>query len=150
MATIQNAIELNSKDAPAYSVWRQCFSNGENGGIGKQPLHRPLALNRPTRCCASAWDCNAGWPESVDDAVVAYGRAIELNPQRAPSYYARGSTLHRQGKLDEAITAYRKAIELNPDDAVTHYAVSWHLNINAALRSRYAELSLLPQNGLQS
>ncbi|MFM9266345.1 tetratricopeptide repeat protein [Tychonema sp. BBK16] len=52
---------------------------------------------------------------NLEEAIAAYRRAIELNPDLSWSHHNLGEALAKLGKLDEAITAYRRAIELNPD-----------------------------------
>ncbi|XZO03603.1 MAG: tetratricopeptide repeat-containing sulfotransferase family protein [Microcoleus sp.] len=50
-----------------------------------------------------------------EDAVIAYKKAVELNPNFSWSYHGLGDVLQKLGHRDEAVAAYRKAIELNPD-----------------------------------
>src|SRR6476646_4660954 len=40
---------------------------------------------------------------------------VQLDSNKATSYYQQGNELYRQGKLAEAIATYRKAIELNAE-----------------------------------
>lgn len=49
-----------------------------------------------------------------DDAIKAFDKAIELNPQLADAWNNKGVSLKAQNKYDEAIVASDKAIELNP------------------------------------
>ncbi|MFP4319054.1 MAG: tetratricopeptide repeat protein, partial [Phormidium sp.] len=53
-----------------------------------------------------------------DEAVAAYERAIDLNPEYALAHYNLGLALSDQGKLDEAVAAYRTALRL-PEDTTT-------------------------------
>jgi tetratricopeptide (TPR) repeat protein len=48
-----------------------------------------------------------------DEAIQAYDKAIEIDPQNADAWDNKGTTLHKLGKYDEAIQAYDKAIELD-------------------------------------
>ena len=52
-----------------------------------------------------------------DEAIQAYEKAIEINPQYALAWNGKGVALSVQGKYDEAITAFDRAIEINPQDA---------------------------------
>ncbi len=66
----------------------------------------------------------------LDEAIAAYQKAIEIDPDYADAYYNIGIALRKQGKLDEAIAAYQKAIEIDPDYADAYY------NIGIALRKQ--------------
>jgi tetratricopeptide (TPR) repeat protein len=57
---------------------------------------------------------------SLDDAITAYRKAIQLKPEFAVAHNDLGLVLARQGKLDEAIREHRRAIQLNPEFAVAH------------------------------
>ncbi len=61
-----------------------------------------------------------------DEAIKAYNKAIELNPQYADAWNNKGIALYDQGKYDEAIKACNKAIELDPQ-----YADAWNNKGNA-------------------
>ncbi|MEZ2246631.1 MAG: tetratricopeptide repeat protein [Microcoleus sp.] len=52
---------------------------------------------------------------NFEEAVIAYKKAVELNPNFSWSYHGLGDVLQKLGHRDEAVAAYRKAIELNPD-----------------------------------
>ena len=53
--------------------------------------------------------------DNLDEAVEAYNKAIDINPDLAEAYYNMGNVLKDQDKLDEAIVAYKASI--NPDYA---------------------------------
>jgi tetratricopeptide (TPR) repeat protein len=55
-----------------------------------------------------------------DEAIEAFDKATELNPQYATAWNGKGNALYIQNKFDEAIQAYDKAIEINPQ-----YADAW-------------------------
>lgn len=50
----------------------------------------------------------------LEEAIAAYRRAIEQNPNFYLSHYNLGEVLAKQGKLDEAITCFHRASELKP------------------------------------
>jgi len=52
---------------------------------------------------------------NLEEAIAAYRRAIELNPDHSWSHHNLGEALAKLGQLEEAIAAYHRAIELNPD-----------------------------------
>jgi tetratricopeptide (TPR) repeat protein len=52
----------------------------------------------------------------LDAALVAYGEASELAPDRALPHASLGSVLHRLGRDDDALAAYGVALERAPRD----------------------------------
>lgn len=52
-----------------------------------------------------------------DEALQAFDKAIEINPQLAGAWTGKGYALIALGKYDEAVQAFDKAIEINPNDA---------------------------------
>ena len=62
-------------------------------------------------------------------AIVAYNKAIELNPKASKAYYNLGIALKAKGDLAGAIVAYNKAIELNPkfSTAYCNLAVAYYV-----------------------
>ena len=62
-----------------------------------------------------------------DEAVAAYKKAIELNPNFSWSYHSLGDVLLKLEKWEEAVAAYKNAVELNPD-----FSWSYH-NLGDAL-----------------
>lgn len=57
----------------------------------------------------------------LDQAVEAYRKAIELNPEYQGAYANLGVTYYRQQKFDLAASQYEKALELNPADGEVAY-----------------------------
>src|SRR5262249_16662039 len=47
-----------------------------------------------------------------DEAIIAFQKAIELQPDYAAAHHGLGEVLRDKGQLDQAITEFRKAIEL--------------------------------------
>ena len=62
-----------------------------------------------------------------DEAIQAYNKALEINPQFADAWSSKGNALNSLSKYDEAIQACDKAIEINPQ-----FAEAWN-NKGAAL-----------------
>jgi len=56
-----------------------------------------------------------------DEAIKAYEKAIEINPNDSDAWYNKGVALDNLNKSDEAIKAYEKAIEINPNDSDAWY-----------------------------
>ncbi|WP_445248634.1 tetratricopeptide repeat protein [Microcoleus sp. OTE_8_concoct_300] len=69
-----------------------------------------------------------------DEAVAAYKKAIELNPNFSWSYHCLGDVLLKLEKWEEAVAAYKKSVELNPD-----FSWSYHNLGDALLKIRQWE-----------
>ena len=52
--------------------------------------------------------------EFYDDAIKAYNKAIEIDPNATMAWYNKGINLKNLGKYNEAIECFNKTIELNP------------------------------------
>jgi tetratricopeptide (TPR) repeat protein len=55
-----------------------------------------------------------------DEAIAAYQKAIELDPNLAYPHNGLGNVYQQNGRYPEAIAAYQKAIELDPNNALSH------------------------------
>jgi superkiller protein 3 len=53
-----------------------------------------------------------------DEAIAAYNKAIEINPQYSYAWADKGKALVKLGKSEKAITAYDKALEINPRNLI--------------------------------
>ncbi len=62
--------------------------------------------------------------QDYDNAVVAFTRALELNPQDAPTYYNRGYAWKMKGDLPRALTDMKKALVLVPNDRQIQVSIS--------------------------
>lgn len=58
---------------------------------------------------------------NYQDAVEAYSKAIQLDPQFANAYYTRGNAKRELGDTVGAIADYERAIEHNPQFAAAYY-----------------------------
>ena len=61
-----------------------------------------------------------------DDALMAYDKALEMDPKHVGTWNNKGIVLSRLKRFEEAISCYDKAIELNPE-----YANAWYSKANA-------------------
>ena len=68
-----------------------------------------------------------------DRAIVAYRRALELEPGDAIAHYDLGLALERQGQFDAAITHLERAYQIDPDDRHQRALVGAHINHGVAL-----------------
>lgn len=55
-----------------------------------------------------------------DQAIVAYQRAIEIDPGDSQAMTNLGQVLSDQGKIDQAIEQYHRALALDPDSIIAH------------------------------
>ena len=53
----------------------------------------------------------------LDEAVIAFQKALAIRPDNAGAYSNMGNALKNQGKLKEALEAYKKALSIRPDYA---------------------------------
>lgn len=78
----------------------------------------------------------------LDQAIIAYRRAIGLNPTISSSHYNLGEVLEKQGHLEAAIAFYRKAIDLKPDHHQYHITLGKALARKAMAAEAVAEYRL--------
>jgi hypothetical protein len=60
--------------------------------------------------------------QKYEDAIAAFTKAIEIDPNYAEAYANRGSTYMHQGQFGLAIADLNKAIELSKDSSLTQFA----------------------------
>jgi tetratricopeptide (TPR) repeat protein len=58
-----------------------------------------------------------------DEAIKAYGKAIELRPFYAEAHVGLGDALAAKGEIDPAVAAYQKGLEYNPMNAKVHVSL---------------------------
>jgi tetratricopeptide (TPR) repeat protein len=63
----------------------------------------------------------------VDEAIVQYRKAIELQPRLVPAYYYLGNAFRRKEMAAEAMACYQKAIELRPQCIPAQIDLAWML-----------------------
>ncbi|HUB67069.1 MAG TPA: tetratricopeptide repeat protein [Candidatus Methylacidiphilales bacterium] len=63
----------------------------------------------------------------IDDAMVEYQKALDLNPNYPDAQNDLGAELLQKGRMDEAIAHFRKALEIDPDYSEVHYNLGFAL-----------------------
>lgn len=58
--------------------------------------------------------------ENMESALLAFERAVEINPTLSESRANLGNIYLKKGLVDEAINEYQTALQINPNDAKTH------------------------------
>src|SRR5207344_680935 len=53
-------------------------------------------------------------PDSLEKAVEAYRKAIQLNPEAAGAFINLGTIFYNRHRLSDAETCYRQAINIDP------------------------------------
>lgn len=88
--------------------------------------------------------------EKYEQALKAFTRLIELNPQHADAYKNRGVTYMKQEKFDEAISDFQKAKQLFPElrGLYSNLGVAWYYkkNFEKAIESYDMEIAMAPNN----
>jgi len=64
---------------------------------------------------------------NLNQAILDYNKAIEINSNYDVAYYNRGVAYRHQGNLNQAILDFNRAIEINPDyaEAYSNLAVAY-------------------------
>ena len=91
-----------------------------------------------------------GIADRLKEALDAFTKAIEINPQFAQAYSNRGFAYSNLGDYNQAIKDYNRAIEINPQDAVAYYnrgglAYGKLGNYNQAIKDYNKAIELNPQ-----
>ena len=78
--------------------------------------------------------------ERYDDAVGAYQKALEIEPNNAVAHNDLGSAYLKLEKYEDAVSSYKKAIELDPYNETAHYNLGFaYIDIEI-----YVEAIVLP------
>jgi tetratricopeptide (TPR) repeat protein len=87
-----------------------------------------------------------------DEAIKAFDKAIEIDPQSSTLWDAKGLALDKLNKHDEAIKSYDKAIEINSHDSKTWNnkgeALSRLNKDNEAIQAFDKAIEIDPKNSL--
>jgi tetratricopeptide (TPR) repeat protein len=64
--------------------------------------------------------CDAS-PDTLDEAVSAYGHAIEMAPHWVEAYINLGTTLFQLGRIGESREVFAAAVERDPQSGLAHF-----------------------------
>ena len=67
---------------------------------------------------------NAFGDEKLDEAIEAYKKALNLDPNYQDALHGLGMALFNRGRVEEAIAAAKKLIEIDQDDILAHTSLS--------------------------
>ncbi|HUB67598.1 MAG TPA: tetratricopeptide repeat protein [Candidatus Methylacidiphilales bacterium] len=56
----------------------------------------------------------------IDEGMVDFRKAFEINPKDAEAYYNLGFALLQKRRIDEAIAEFKKSLEINPHSDAAH------------------------------
>ncbi len=88
-------------------------------------------------------------PETLDQAVAAYQKAIELNPEAAGAFINLGTIYYNMQRLPEAENCYRAAAEIDPQYALAFFNLGnvhdERGNFEAARDNYHQALAIQPQ-----
>jgi tetratricopeptide (TPR) repeat protein len=76
-----------------------------------------------------------------DEAISEYTAAIELDPDLANAYLARGQAYYFKDKSLMAVADYSKAIELDPGYTAAYYSRGWAQLVNRAWDAAISDFS---------
>jgi len=102
-------------------IWAKGNQYAAYSRDGEQAIEAAVALNAdPT----GSHHYNLGVVKNdagkYEQAIGAYHRAIDLDPNDAYPHNGLGNVYDDQGKYEQAIGAYNRAIDLDPNDASPH------------------------------
>ncbi len=59
--------------------------------------------------------------DDSDEKLLAFTKAVEINPDYPWGHFGLGTIYADQGNLDEAIAAWKAAVQHNPNDTLAHF-----------------------------
>jgi tetratricopeptide (TPR) repeat protein len=116
------AVELNSKDALAYSLrgYLRIKLGDKKGGL--EDLDQALRLNpKDYRIYGNRGTARSRLGDK-QGAIADYNQVIALHPKDELAYYGRGKIRSELGDKKGAISDYDQAIRINPNDIDSYYA----------------------------
>jgi len=108
----KKAIEHNPKNADAYSVLGNSFSDRENYALAIEHMEKAANLDNKYFSWLGDIYHNSG---NVDKAIESANKAIEHNPKNAQAYYVLGESYSDRKNYALAIEYMEKAANLDPE-----------------------------------
>ena len=102
------------------AMWEILFDSG-NPGAAVDWLNKAIAVREDVPAVHYMLGCCFQAQRKIDDAVTAFARAVELDPNFAKAFNNLGCTLEAAGNLRGAFECYDRALELDPGLAVASY-----------------------------
>lgn len=104
---------------PGFGGWGAPASPTVTPAVSVPALNRTDLPEDAAQCLARGNSCLQSG--RVEEALRAYDRAIELNPDQLESHFNRGNVLLRLQRQSEALAAFERAIAISPELAMAHY-----------------------------
>ena len=108
-----------SAGKPGFGGWGAPASPTVRPAVSVPALNRTDLPEDAAQCLARGNSCLQSG--RVEEALRAYDRAIELNPDQLESHFNRGNVLLRLQRQSEALAAFERAIAISPELAMAHY-----------------------------
>ena len=67
---------------------------------------------------------NAFGDDKLDEAIEAYNKALNLDPNYQDALHGLGMALFNRGRVDDAIATAKKLIQIDNDDILAHTSLS--------------------------
>jgi Flp pilus assembly protein TadD len=129
LAAYRKAAELDPKNLDYRTTYGLLLGLNKQYEAGIAELKKVIAT--PGYKNADAY-INLGWlyrnvePKRADEAVVAYKKALELDPKNEQAALGVGWAYFYGRKWDEAVASFNKAVELEPKLAADSYnGIAW-------------------------
>jgi tetratricopeptide (TPR) repeat protein len=151
----ERAIELEPGRASTHAILAQLLLDREEYQRAREEYELALELGIEDSQAGAAIRVNLGVALKAlgkpEEALEAYDRAIELDPEYATAHYDRGVVLGDQlDRPEDALAAYRRAIELEPGYAEAHQAVGFLLHYQGDHEGALREIDRAVELGLET
>jgi tetratricopeptide (TPR) repeat protein len=128
--SLRRAIELDPKYAAPWYYLGNVLAQSKRYDEAEDAYRHSIHLNAAD---ALSWGNLAGLLHyergQLDEAKVAYHRAIELDPKSVEVRIQLGTLLDKQKRYEESENVYRRALEIEPTSAHAWLHLSWVLHI---------------------